>query len=412
MSFQHHIYTFEFDGNTFAADDQNRTVVKNSFKELDLTGKQFDILKLLMNNYGQLVRKQTFFDELWDGVFVEEQNLKRQISDIKKALNSADIIKTVNKTRNSKIDNGGYIFKPIVIITPKIQTAPSAEILLECPDAETETEMPGFSKNFAFDSIKFIAYYLSLVARKFSFDLIALTAVIYSFLNFFAALLLRIYSNDSQEQTVFIFIAGIFYGCLVGIGVLLESAYQFDKFGWNASVMAIVIAFLNFCTMVCGLSTADYFLETNTSLAFFAGFVVLLLGAANSCLLAWFVVPNTPLTAARFQTQPAFTAFCKNILIYFLPIYTVFGLLLFCLIYGSQETAGNIAFPVALAVLWLVLLAFSYLATNYLSDNLLTTANGLKYKYHGLFSALLLFRMVFCFIPSLLGIVWYFLKIV
>lgn len=47
---------------------------------------------------------------------------------------------------------------------------------------------------------------------------------------------------------------------------------------------------------------------------------------------------------------------------------------------------------------------------NYLSDNLLAAKDGEEYKYHGLFSVLLMFRMIFCFGATLVSIIWYLIR--
>jgi hypothetical protein len=191
--------------------------------------------------------------------------------------------------------------------------------------------------------------------------------------------------------------------------VLLECAYDFDRYGWKATKMIPSIVLVSAGSMFAALTVAGNMLQANGSYAFWAGLLFLVAGAVASCVLAAFVLPNVPVTAAKFHTQSAIGAFCKNALIYFLPLYTVFGLLIFCFVYGSSALTKNVAFPIALAVVWMIFFVFSYLSTNYLSDNLLTEKDGRQYKYHGLFSLLLQLRMIFCFIAALGSVVWYFI---
>lgn len=158
-------------------------------------------------------------------------------------------------------------------------------------------------------------------------------------------------ADECFEQTVFITLATVFYGVLVGIGVLLECAYDFDRYGWNAAKMIPSIVFVSAGAMFAALTVAGNSLPENGIYAFWKGLLFLVTGAIISCVLAAFVLPNAPVTAARFQTQSAIGAFCKNVVIYLLPLYTVFGLLIFCFVFGPSELTKSVAFPIALAVI-------------------------------------------------------------
>src|SRR5262245_16919219 len=53
---------------------------------ISLTGKAFDTLCALVERHGQLVPKQDLLEAVWQGVSVEENNLDRNISVLRKAL--------------------------------------------------------------------------------------------------------------------------------------------------------------------------------------------------------------------------------------------------------------------------------------------------------------------------------------
>lgn len=409
MSSRNNIYSFDFNGNSFEVDEKNRSVLKNQIEFLEFTPQQFDILKLLIKKAQNLVTRSTFEAEVWKDTIVEGGGLTKQISVIQTKLGCKGIIENIPKTRNSPVDNGGYRFAVPVNNTKIEEQSEEVDIKFESDEFQSK-----INPKFLLDETKVESHKQKINFKPQNRNIIE------SAYSYFGLLLLLISgsvgvflkngSTDSLEKTIFVTIISILYGCLVGTGLVLESAYRFDEFGWNASLMALFIAIVNITAMLCALSIANSLLQSNMIAAFVAGFLFLIIGAIITCGLAYSVLPNFPITAANFQTQPAFTAFCKNVIVYFLPIYSVFGLLLFCFIYDSSKEFKNIAFPIGFFVIWLILVGFSYISTNYLSDNLLTEKDGLEYKYHGLFSALLLCRACLCFIPSFLAIILYFFK--
>ena len=62
-----------------------RRVVKNG-KYLELTPKTFDVLQLLVENYGAIVTKDEILGKVWNGSFVEEGNLAVHISKLRRLL--------------------------------------------------------------------------------------------------------------------------------------------------------------------------------------------------------------------------------------------------------------------------------------------------------------------------------------
>ena len=68
---------------------------------LPVTGKTFDVLRLLVEARGRLVLREAFGAELWADVTVEERNLTVRVSSLRKALagtDSTDFIETVART--------------------------------------------------------------------------------------------------------------------------------------------------------------------------------------------------------------------------------------------------------------------------------------------------------------------------
>jgi DNA-binding winged helix-turn-helix (wHTH) protein len=63
--------------------------------QLDISGRSFDILDVLLRHPNEAVSKATLFDSVWPGLVVEENTLQAHISALRKAL-GASIIVTVH----------------------------------------------------------------------------------------------------------------------------------------------------------------------------------------------------------------------------------------------------------------------------------------------------------------------------
>lgn len=395
------IYQFE----NFTLDEDEGKLFQDG-ERIELQRIQFRALLLLVKNAGNTVTKDHLADGVWEYP-ASDNSITNCISIIRKKLDESNRERFI-QTVSGKIE--GYKF-----ILPVTQVEKTSPLLISKEIVSGGTQPPNV------DFPKRTGDFSGAVQTAFELPdsppqvfgirntLLAIFGMIVAFIFFDFGATFRICAEGvCFEQTVFIVLATVFYGVLVGIGVLLECAYDFDRYGWNAAKMIPSIVFVNTGAMFAALTGAGNMLQENGNYAFWTGLLFLVTGAIISCILAAFVLPNAPITAARFQTQSAIGAFCKNVVLYFLPLYTVFGLLIFCFVFGSSIITKSIAFPIAFAVVWMVFFVFSYLSTNYLSDNLLTEKDGEKYKYHGLFSLLLQLRMIFCFITALGSIFWYF----
>ena len=74
---------FVFD--EFEIDASNRTCVRNGV-EVPLTARVFDILLVFAENPGRLLEKDELIEKVWRGDFVEDGNLTRNVSTLRKAL--------------------------------------------------------------------------------------------------------------------------------------------------------------------------------------------------------------------------------------------------------------------------------------------------------------------------------------
>lgn len=78
-----HKHFYEFGG--FRLDPKERRLQRNG-QTLSLTPKAFDVLLLLVENEGHVLRKDEFLEKVWAGSYVEEKNLADNISLLRKVL--------------------------------------------------------------------------------------------------------------------------------------------------------------------------------------------------------------------------------------------------------------------------------------------------------------------------------------
>lgn len=76
-----HLYAFD----NFEIDPANRILLREG-ETVPVTGKVFDILLVLIENSGRLLEKDELIERVWHADFVEEGNLARNVSTLRKAL--------------------------------------------------------------------------------------------------------------------------------------------------------------------------------------------------------------------------------------------------------------------------------------------------------------------------------------
>jgi len=84
--------SFEF--GDFRVDCSDRVLTRNG-DLVPLTPKVFDLLLLLVENHGRVIRKEKLMSEVWPDTFVEEGNLTQNISVLRKALGEKRYIQTI-----------------------------------------------------------------------------------------------------------------------------------------------------------------------------------------------------------------------------------------------------------------------------------------------------------------------------
>src|SRR5688572_14085234 len=80
-----HVRKPSFAFGPFVLDVSEQTLTREG-RDVPLTPKLFDVLRLLVEHQGHLVDKETFIEKVWDSGFVEEGALTRSVSMLRKAL--------------------------------------------------------------------------------------------------------------------------------------------------------------------------------------------------------------------------------------------------------------------------------------------------------------------------------------
>jgi len=139
-------YVFEF--GAFRLVESERQLFKDG-QPVQLPPKVFDTLLVLIENRGRLIDKQDLICRLWPDSFVEEINLNRSISTLRKALgesaSSPVYIETVPKS--------GYRFlAPVIEVSGEtdliLEKHTSAEIIIEEEEEITDSDPSGSVDSF------------------------------------------------------------------------------------------------------------------------------------------------------------------------------------------------------------------------------------------------------------------------
>lgn len=105
--------------------------------------------------------------------------------------------------------------------------------------------------------------------------------------------------------------------------ILLEVTYKFDIYGTKALIAAPIFFCWILITSVWGLAVASKAALRGKGYGLALGVSVFVAAAIVAFLGAWFVLPHTPVTEAKFQTYAAHAAYLKDIA-YILPIALLF----------------------------------------------------------------------------------------
>lgn len=403
MATDFYIYKFA----DFELDEEEEKITRRIeeepyIEEIALTDTEFKIFLMLVRRTDQAISKEDFLDGIWGlNSEAQESNVAVHMSRIRNKL-GGELERYIETLPNRR----GYKFVEPVTRHKKKSDSSATNLFDEAAPEEGETKSRPEETKSKDERVEIEAA-LEFGTREFT---PAAIGMVFAAGLFYTGYQLKTCTADCFEQNVYIAFASSFYAVLTGIGVFLECAYRFDRYGWRAIKMLPSMFLVAAGAMFAALAAAEYYLPDKIGYAFVSGCALLMIGAGICCFLAAYILPGEQITAARMPTQSAFAAFCKNILIYFFPIYAIFGLLVFCLIYSSSPAGRNVAYPIGLSVVLLIFFVISHFSTNVLLQNLLTPKDGDEYRYYGMFSSLIMFRTIFMFGAALVSLIYYFVS--
>lgn len=254
------IKSYEF--GPFCLDLRRRELLRNG-ERVRLRRKAYDLLEVLVQHHGQVVSKDVLISQLWPGAHAAENSLHVAIFAARKALDeSAEDYQYILTASN------GYSFVADV------------KEILEAEDGDEPVNSDLFDQ------------------LKISVNVNGSTV----FLN----------------QTLHIHISSALYGALAGVMVLVEVAYEFDKF----FVLAAVLAPLAFCWAYISstfiLRAAERFVEQGRRdglvrvIAMFIGAAIILYIGVS-----WFL-PPVPVTRQAVAASTAQAAYLKAVVYHIL----------------------------------------------------------------------------------------------
>src|SRR5438876_4193653 len=79
--------------------DPERCSLVTANQDIKLRPKTFDVLRLLLQNAGRLVRREELISTVWPGVIVNEESVTQCVSELRQALGDQEhkIIKTISR---------------------------------------------------------------------------------------------------------------------------------------------------------------------------------------------------------------------------------------------------------------------------------------------------------------------------
>ncbi len=370
---QKNSFCYNFNGLRFSP-FINQLEVLESEKKIKLSPIHCHFLSVLVENPQAVVT----FDELRQSIWLHEPAV------------DARLVRNIQSTKNHLVN----VFKSIGVDADFIKPIPGKGYLLdadvseEAENSNSENPEPISTLKMPISNSEEIDVYQSPPHRK---------------------------NRLFGEHAVYAAVSSLLYGLLFWIALLLEVAYQFDRFGETALWLGFPTILWIAAASFIGLIWTEKLVRRKSRSAFFVGLAFYIGAAMTLCLAMIFVLPDAPVTAARIQTQPAFAAYLKNSLLYFLPLGVIYILTPFYFVCVRQNSISNSqeigSFlrnkgavdlrPAHLFGLWLLAIVYSIFSTFYLLDNLSVG------QYHSLFVVLIFLRFFVYFSLGLACLVWY-----
>lgn len=363
----------------FLLDTVNRSLLRDG-ELLPLQPKAYDVLLMLIKSAGRTVSREELFDAIW-GLNVTEGALNYQINQARRVLGddptNPQYIKTFPKV--------GFRF--IAAVTAVNEVCEPGTVRNATPLRQDTGE----NKNRAQKTDHRIGQSLGFL---------------------------------TANHALYVLSASSLYAAYFGVAVLVEIAYQFDRYqSWVKWFAPLISCFVFVCSVLGMSAGAKRTLAGKRGGLLLSG-SVLVLAAAIALAAACGFLPAEPVTDASFQTFTAQAAYLKD-LCYIVPLGLIFLIMPFHFIVAMQRElqrkdpvlAANLltgAKPAAAPAgtvflrIWFLLLlltgmmAYSLIGRGHLFDNLKPG------PYMSLFQNLIHVRMIIFFGLAILCLAWYY----
>lgn len=250
---------------------------------VSLPPKAFDLLLVLVESSGSLLRKEDLFELVWPGESVEEGNIPYNIALVRKALGDS----AAGPVYIATVSKQGYRFIAAVKCKPAPERSPiksesgsvdnraDEESLVQHADVDTVTAVPGANGKVHSQS--------------------------------------QLDYSPLKRHLPHLLGACILYALYYPVAFILEIAYQYESYGSRALKFTPLIFFWILITSLVGLETGLKWTVKGSSFGLLLSVSVFVIAALLLYFAAGLFLPNTAITEASFQTYPAQGAFLKNI---------------------------------------------------------------------------------------------------
>lgn len=374
------VYTF----GPFSLDTVNRCLYRSA-ERLPLQPRAYEVLLVLVEHSHRLVTRDELMNSVWGpNVTVEEGALNFQINQARKALGDDPAKPQYIKT----FPKHGFRF----VATTKVLTdieEPDRPSLQE-PEAEADINQGDSSSRRA-------------LAPLGHFH--------------------RRYESPFAGHKLYVIATSAMYAAYFGVALLVEIAYQFDRYGETGKWIALLFAGLIFFSSLWALSVGLKRTSSGRGRGLLFSVSVFVIAAVAVVTCAYGFLPAQPVTQAEFQTYTAQAAYFKDFC-YIVPVGLIFLVVPLHFVVGVERELRGREGPLAINLLtgekpsaapsgtvylrtWFLLAlligmaAYSLIARRHLFDNLTPG------PYMSLFQSLIHVRMILYFGLAILCVAWY-----
>lgn len=314
--------------------DLAEQILRMNGEVIPLLDKPFQILRLLIERAGNTVTKKEIFDRVWPDTFVADNNLTVAMSNLRHVLDDDAREPIFIQT----IQGRGYRFIANVTVNDSVVDAP----VENWQASSLPPTDPGNEQNSLGQRTKFL----------------------------------------SGNHTVFIVACGFAVGLLFATALLLEVAYEFERYGRHALWLSLPTFGFVAAGSIASLTWLEKRIRQEKAGAVLFGVV----SFTVICVLSWLILipflPAISITRADgIQTQPASVAFLKNALIYFWPLIVFFVLIPLSLVVRLENNVARrrdisllkttmFAYMVVGIAFWVIAVIYSLNSTFFLLDRL------------------------------------------